>query len=42
MNLCYEVLDFAREYLQPGGNLLCKYFQGSDEKVLLQDAKVCG
>lgn len=40
MNLCYDVLEFSKEFLQPGGNLLCKYFQGSDEKELMTDAKL--
>lgn len=39
MNLCYDVLEFSKEFLQPGGNLLCKYLQGSDEKELMADAK---
>lgn len=39
MNICYDVLDYCKEYLRPGGHLLCKYFQGSDEKELLADAK---
>lgn len=39
MNICYSVLEFTKEYLQPGGHLLCKYFQGSDDKELLAEAK---
>lgn len=39
MNLCYAVLEFSQEYLKPGGNLLCKYFQGSDDRELLDEAK---
>jgi len=40
MNICYDVLEYCKEYLRPGGHLLCKYFQGSDEKELLADAKL--
>jgi 23S rRNA (uridine2552-2'-O)-methyltransferase len=40
MNICYSVLDFTQEYLQPGGHLLCKFFQGSDDKELLEEAKL--
>lgn len=39
MNLCYSVLEFSHEYLKPGGNLLCKFFQGSDDRELLDEAK---
>lgn len=39
MNICYNVLEFTQEYLCPGGHLLCKFFQGSDDKQLLADAK---
>lgn len=40
MNLCNDVLEFSKEFLQPGGHLLCKFLQGSDEKDLLADAKL--
>lgn len=39
MHICSEVLDFTKEYLQPGGHLVCKYFQGSGDKELLHEAK---
>jgi 23S rRNA (uridine2552-2'-O)-methyltransferase len=40
MDICYSVLDFTKEYLKPGGHLLCKYFQGSDDKEMLAEAKL--
>lgn len=39
MDICYSVLEFTKEYLAPGGHLVCKYFQGSDEKEMLAEAK---
>jgi 21S rRNA (uridine2791-2'-O)-methyltransferase len=40
MEICFSVLDFAEQYLAVGGNLLCKFFQGSDEKELVEEAKL--
>lgn len=39
MNICYEVLEFTNKYLKHNGHLLCKYYQGSDEKELITIAK---
>ena len=39
MDICNSVLEFTEAYLQPGGHLLCKFFQGSDDQQLLADAK---
>ncbi len=33
-HLVTRVIDLAREYLSPGGNLVVKVFQGGDEKII--------
>lgn len=33
-SLVMRVIDLAREYLSPGGNLVVKVFQGGDEKII--------
>ncbi|KAJ2631942.1 2' O-ribose methyltransferase [Coemansia sp. RSA 1290] len=34
--LCEDVVDFAEEFLSPGGNMVLKYFMGGDEHELRQ------
>lgn len=35
LDLCQSVLSFSHRFLAPGGSLLCKYYQGQDEKEWL-------
>lgn len=39
MDLCRSVLQFAQQWMMPGGSVLCKYLRGADEKELLTLAK---
>jgi len=39
IQLCHEALNFAEKVLVPGGNFLCKYFQGEDDKELHERAR---
>ena len=39
MNICHEVLEFTEEYLAPGGVVLCKFFQGGEDKELVEEAR---
>ncbi|KAL9593388.1 MAG: hypothetical protein Q9219_007576 [cf. Caloplaca sp. 3 TL-2023] len=34
MDLCEAALSFAFDTLRPGGHLICKYYQGSEDKIL--------
>ncbi|PHH79138.1 hypothetical protein CDD82_2577 [Ophiocordyceps australis] len=34
MTLCNAALDFANQMLRPGGHFICKYYQGSSDKLL--------
>lgn len=36
MALCHSVLAFSGKFLSMGGSMLCKYYQGEDEKDWLQ------
>ena len=39
MHLAELALDAARRLLRPGGNLVCKFFQGEGADALLEEAK---
>lgn len=39
LNLCEAALDMALEYLVPGGNFVCKIFQGPDFKSFSERVK---
>ncbi|KAL2264975.1 hypothetical protein VTJ83DRAFT_7485 [Remersonia thermophila] len=34
MDLCYAALSFASDTLKPGGNFVCKFYQGKEDKEL--------
>ncbi|KAF3923314.1 hypothetical protein ABW21_db0202915 [Orbilia brochopaga] len=36
MELCYAALKFCIDVLKPGGKFVCKFYQGSDDNVLLK------
>lgn len=38
-SLCEKALDVAKTYLQPGGNFLCKIFQGEDFEQFVQSVR---
>jgi 21S rRNA (uridine2791-2'-O)-methyltransferase len=39
MDLCDAALRFASDTLKPGGHLVCKFYQGSEDKSLEQRMK---
>lgn len=38
-DLCNAALQFASDTLRPGGNFVCKFYQGSEDKALEQRIK---
>ena len=38
-DLCNAALDFADQHLKPGGSFICKFYQGSEDRVLEQRLK---
>ncbi len=34
MDLCLAALEFASDTLRPGGHLVCKFYQGAEDKAL--------
>lgn len=34
MDLCQSAVEFAQQTLKPGGHLVCKFYQGSEDKAL--------
>ncbi|KAK4099994.1 ribosomal RNA methyltransferase MRM2 [Parathielavia hyrcaniae] len=33
MDLCHAALSFASDTLKPGGNFVCKFYQGAEDKA---------